>query len=180
MLSWMLKLSMKPPDKEKTRPLSRRSSENSECWLNALQNTENWSFKDFKMMAGKSPSPVEPLLMSKLLTELMLLLLWEADALLLERSLILCSLEMISKLLSKLSCGVETSTTMLLDSFNSRLPSIFLACWLFSLPQCSLENHHSQLCNFSGSILSWTLLLPLLLVLNHLFQLWLKENHSQT
>lgn len=130
--------------------------------------------------AKKLLSQVELLLMLLLLTELMLLLLWEADAPLLERLPTLSSLEMISRLLSELSCGVETSTTMCPDSSNTRLQSISHASWLFSLLHSCSVNHPSQLCNYSGSTWSWTPLLPLLLVPNHLFQTLLRESHTPT
>jgi hypothetical protein len=148
--------------------------------LSAPQNTESRLLMASNKMARKLLLLVELLPMLLLLTEPMSLLLWEVDAPLLEKFLTSSSLEMISRPLSELSCGVEISTTTCPDSSNSRSLSISHASWLFSLLHFCSVNHPSQQFNFSGSTWSWTPLLPLLLVPNHLFQTLPRENHTPT
>jgi hypothetical protein len=96
-----------------------------------LQDTELLSFKVFKNCSERRTRRLlaleVQLLMLMLFTELMLLSLWEVDAPLPKRFLTWFSLVTILKPLSKLLCGEETFTTMLLDSFNSRSLSIFPA-----------------------------------------------------
>ena len=86
---------------------------------------------------------------------------------------------MILKPLSNRSSGEETSSTTYLDSFNSRLLSISLACSLWLLVEFSLLNLHSPQFSSSGWTWSWTLLLLSLYPPSHQSTQLLPAYHSK-
>ena len=145
---------------------SKKFQNNSEFLLEPLHLTKlSWS-EDSSALVKMLLSLVMVLVMLSLLRSLMLVLLWDLDAVLLSTVLISFWLMMILRPLFKLSSGAEIFSIMFQDSYNSKWLSTFQYFSPFLLEQYLSESHLSTQSNFSGSIWSWIHLLLLLYLLS--------------